>query len=374
MATTQDLFNSGLSLHRHLLQNHFRQGLLRGPDVGARWNLHLWRFLRSAADFIAWKDDYVFMQTQGYWLLANWILYDATKEARYRALALETTAATLREQFPEGYWVYPLPERKHLVATVEIIWGGIALLASYSREPRPEFLAGAVRVYDFLVGRIGFQNHARGRAINYFDRPRGKVPNNSVLAAWYFLRLWKATADSRFLEHLDGLLDFLAAVQAPSGEIPYIVDGSFEKGRPHYLCFQYNAFQFLQLAWSTKIQPLGSAQNMLVQLVRFLTTGVARSGACRTDCFHARPEVDYFTAVLAAALYEAERLRLVESDGTSERCFARLLSRQRADGSFAYSTGDYGLLRDTRSYPRQQVMTLFHLLLGGGLGDGFPAG
>ena len=51
-----------------------------------------------------------------------------------------------------------------------------------------------------------------------------------------------------------------------------------------------------------------------------------------------------------------------EARELSERCYARVLQRQRPDGSFAYTTGDYGFLRDGRSYPRPQVMTLFHLL------------
>ena len=72
--------------------------------------------------------------------------------------------------------------------------------------------------------------------------------------------------------------------------------------------------------------------------------------------------MDYYTAVLGAALDEAARLGLLAASELSDRCYARLLGRQRADGSFAYSTGDYGFLRDGRSYPRPMAMTLFHLL------------
>jgi hypothetical protein len=72
--------------------------------------------------------------------------------------------------------------------------------------------------------------------------------------------------------------------------------------------------------------------------------------------------VDYYTAVLGAALFEAGQKGFLNSQELSDRCYARLLERQRPDGSFAYSTGDYGFLRDSRSYPRPLVMTLFHLL------------
>jgi hypothetical protein len=362
MFSLAELFAAAERLHAHLLRRYYDGGLLRGPDAGVRFNLRAWRFLKSALDFIPWRDDYVFMQTQGYWVLANWMLYEASGEPRYHDVALESTAATLQLQQPAGFWKYPLPERKNLIATVEGDWGAVALLASYAREPRAEFLQGAVRWYEFLVKCIGFQERPAGKAINYFDRPRGNVPNNSVEAAWLFLRLWKATGDERFFEHLGGLLDFVAAVQLPSGELPYVVESPYERGREHYLCFQYNAFQFLKLAWCAGLKPGTKADDILPPLARFLAQGVTPRGASRADCSRVKPEVDYYTAVLAAALREADELGLVPSRDLSDRCYARVLEQQKSDGSFAYSTGDYGLLRDSRSYPRPLAMTLFHLL------------
>ncbi|HEV2175710.1 MAG TPA: hypothetical protein VGW33_00675 [Terriglobia bacterium] len=381
----EELFGAAARLHGHLLGRHYRSGLLRGPDAGVRFNLRAWRFVKSAFDFLPWGDDYAFMQTQGYWILANWMLFEAMGDRRYRELAIETTGAVLALQTAEGFWRYPLPERRHLVATVEGNWGAIGLLATYAREPRQEYIEGAVRWYKFLVNRIGFQEHERGEAINYFDRPRGKVPNNSVEAAWFFVRLWKATGENRYLEHVAPLVEFVASVQLASGELPYIVAGPYERARPHYLCFQYNAFQYLKLAWLAAVMPETRVAGILPPLARFLASGVRPVGrltaaetaaTAAADCAHlggGGPEVDYYTAALAAALHEAARtLRAhdTESGGWSGRLYARLLQRQRADGSFGYSTGDYGLLRDSRSYPRPQVMMLFHLLYGCGLGEG----
>jgi hypothetical protein len=381
MPTDQELIRAAERLHAHLLKRHYSQGLVHGPDAGVRFHLRLWRFFKAALAFVPWNDDYVFLQSQGYWILSNWMLHETTGEQKYRALALESTEATLRSQQPEGFWLYPLPERKHLIATVEGNWGAIGLLATYAREPRKELLQAAVRWYDYLVGRIGFQAHAPGKAINYFDKPRGKIPNNSTEAAWLFLRLWKATGDARFVEHVDAMLDFLANAQLPTGELPYIVEGPHEKGRIHYLCYQYNAFQFLKLAWAAALRSDPRTRRILSALAGFLAKGVTKAGASAADCFHAKPETDYFTAVLAAALREAQKLPIAdcrlpiladrqssivnpqsEARERSERCYARLPRRQRPDGSFAYTTGDYGFLRDGRSYPRPQVMTLFHLL------------
>jgi len=369
----EQLVNAAQRVHAYLLRRHYDRGVLHGPDSGVRFNLRAWRFLRSAFDFIPWRDDYVFTQTQSYWILANWQLYEATGESHYRKIALESTEATRALETPEGYWAYPLPERRHLIATLEGIWGASSLLATLPREPRPALLEGAVRAYDFIVNHIGFQEHPRGKAINYFDRPRGKVPNNSVIAAWFFLCMWKATGDARFLEHVPALWEFIEAVQLPSGEIPYIVESPLERARPHYLCFQYNAYQFLYLAWSRALKPHVGSASVVARLARFLQRGVKPTGACAYNCASVArggPEVDYYTAALGAALHEAANLGLVESHTLSERCYARVLERQRPDASFWYSTGDYGFLSDHRSYPRPQVMTLFHLLYPM-CGDGF---
>lgn len=376
MPTRDQLLEASLSLQQFLAKRHYKNGLLHGPDPGVRFNLRLWRFAKSALDHVPWGDDYVFTQTQGNWVLANWMLYEATGRSSFCDIALESTRATLGLQTAEGYWPYPLPERRHLIAALESIWGSTALLATYSRTSRPELLQAAIRAYEFIVNRIGFQSHTPGKAINYFDKPRGKVPNNSVIAVWFFLRLWQATQDERFLEHVLPLLHFIGAVQLPSGEIPYIVDGPLEKGRDHYLCFQYNAHQFLHLCRSERLRPGLGAMPTLTRLFHFLRRGVCPNGSCANDCASTErggPEVNYYTAALGAALHQAYRMGLDNTDESAQRCFERLLARQRPDGSFGFSTGDYGILKDERSYPRQQAMILFHLLGAADLGDGFAA-
>lgn len=373
MVKREQLLNAAERLHAHLVKKHYARGLLAGPDSGVRFNLRAWRFLKSALAFVQWKDDFLFMQTQGYWVPANWMLFEATGVLRYKEIALESTEATLELQQPEGFWAYPLPERKNLVATVEGDWGAIALLASFAREPRHALLEGATRWYEYLVSRIGFQNHGTGKAINYYQQPRGKVTNNSVEAAWLFSRLWKATGDEKYLAHLDALLNFIGEVQLDTGELAYIVESPLERERAHYLCFQYNAFQFLKLAWLDALRPGTRARLILPKLARFLAQGVLPSGASAADCSKVSgggAEVDYYTAVLAAALHEAANFGLANGGQLAERCYTRCLAHQRADGSFGFSTGDYGFLRDTRSYPRPQAMSLFHLLYPI-CGDGF---
>ncbi|MGH9398033.1 MAG: hypothetical protein ACRD18_14435 [Terriglobia bacterium] len=377
MATSQQLLISARRLQSYLEHRHLSQGLLHGPDPGVRLNLRAWRFLKSASDFLPWHDDYVFTQTQGYWALSNWMLHDATGDEHYRMNALQCAEATLQMETSQGTWKYPLPERKHLIATLESMMGACTLLSAHAREARPEFLDGAVRASDFITDHIGFQIHDGAEAINYFDRPRGKVPNNSVIAVWFFLHMQKATGDRRFLAHVPSLVRFVESVQLPTGEIPYIVEGPNEKARPHYLCFQYNAFQFLYMAWAERLAPGTWNRSTLANLARFIRGGVQASGACANDCGEVGvggPEVDYYTAALGAALYEAWRRGLWPDNEPSQRCYTRLLARQKPEGGFAFSTGDYWILNDNLSYPRQQAMTLFHLLYACDLGDGFLKG
>lgn len=372
MQVNKPLFAAAERLQHHLERAHLRQGLLRGPDAGVRFNLRAWRFIKSAFPVLARHDEYIFTQTQLYWALSNWLLFDATRIGRYRDIAVDCAEGVLRLESDRGTWPYPLPERRHLIATLECMAGAATLLAA--REPRATCLDGAVRAADFILNHIGFQPHDDGEAIDYFDRPRGKIPNNSVIAVWYFLRMQKATGDSRFVAHVPGLVRFVESVQLPTGEIPYIVEGPNERARPHYLCYQYNAFQFLYMAWAERLQPGTWKKESLARLARFIRGGVQANGACANDCSSAGaggPETDYYTAALGAALHEAWRQGLLPDNEPASRCFARVLARQKPDGRFGFSTGDYGVLRDSQSYPRQQAMTLFHLLYACDLGDGF---
>src|SRR5690242_10747104 len=70
-----EVFGAAERLHSYLRSHHYQSGVLRGPDAGVRLNLRLWRFLKSGLDRIEWRDDYVFIQTQGYWILSNLRLF-----------------------------------------------------------------------------------------------------------------------------------------------------------------------------------------------------------------------------------------------------------------------------------------------------------
>jgi hypothetical protein len=174
---------------------------------------------------------------------------------------------------------------------------------------------------------------------------------------WLAAELSQATGDKRYLDRTDEMLRFIEQCQLASGELPYALPT-----RTHFMCYQYNSFQFLDLAHYYQIAGGERARRVLGKLAAFLSLGVTKRGRSRSSCSTETPEVHYWTAVLAAALRKAHELELGDYCAASERAYRYLLGRQRADGGYDFSEREYGLLRDRRSYPRYLVMILYLLL------------
>src|SRR5690348_3688768 len=102
-----------------LVERHWRDGALIGPDPGIRINWRVGRFVKSYLNAIPWSDDLLYMQGQGYWVLDNWQMFDQFGDERYREIAIAGTERAMARQRPEGYWDYPNPEWHGRVATVE---------------------------------------------------------------------------------------------------------------------------------------------------------------------------------------------------------------------------------------------------------------
>ena len=117
----------------------------------------------------------------------------------------------------------------------------------YERDGDESFLRAALRWHDYLEREIGYQEHPAGLCVNYFQKPRGMVPNNTCEWIWVLGRFASATGDSRFLEKVPAMLGFLEAVMEPTGELPYELPSVHENRlQQHYLCYQYNAFQCMK--------------------------------------------------------------------------------------------------------------------------------
>ena len=361
-AAAPRLLAAALRLHSRLEADHLHGGRLAGDDQGVRWNIRVWRFWKSYLPWLAPHRRHFFLQGQGYWALANWTLFDLTGEERFRERAREATGAIDETQREDGAWAYPLRERRHLFATVEGDFGAVALLEGHRRGLGDHLLRSARAWHDFVEQRIGYQEHPGGLAVNYFDRPRGMVPNNTAEWIWVLGRFASVTGDRRFLSRVGRLLGFLEAVQLPSGELPYEVGNRYEaRARVHYLCYQYNAFQCMKLAWFAETHGDERARAIALRLASFLARGVTAQGSVRASC-HARwPEVVYYADAVGTALHTVTRFGWVNHAELADRTFAWVLSRQRPDGSLPFSRGDYVLLADRNRYPRYLATSLFHL-------------
>ncbi len=204
-------------------------------------------------------------------------------------------------------------------------------------------------------------------AINYFAHRSGDgggVPNNSTLLLWFLARLYQVTNEPRFLEPCRKMAAWLAHVQLPSGELPYALGKSADKDKTHFLCFQYNAFEFMDLVHYHRITGDQNVWPVIEKLAEYLSSGLTDDGKARFDCLHQTPDVPYYAMAIARALSQATSLGLGNFRRSADRAMGHVLSIQRDDGGLKYhSRQNYGCLSDGRSYPRYLSMILHHLLL-----------
>jgi len=365
LVTTDELLDAVQRLYNYMIKQHWNGQAVVGPDPGIRFNARFGRFIKNYLKFFPWPDNYVYLQAQGYWIINNWLMAKLFDNDAYSDVARNCSRYVLSIQQTEGYWEYPNPEWKKRIATVEGCFGALGLLESYNQTRCEHFLIGAKQWYHYMVNKVGFQNVGDGMlAINYFSNLEGtKVPNNSTLALQFLAKLAYATGDDQFLATSDGMVAWLNHVQLDTGELPYAVGQPGEVDRPHFLCYQYNAFELLDLLDYYHLTDDKAIWSVIERLVSFLSNGLTETGTARYDCSHTTPEVTYYTTVVAQALSQATNLGIENYSSLVNTAYRRVLSLQKADGSFNFhSRANFIFLSDQRSYPRYLSMILNHLL------------
>ncbi|MCA9734463.1 MAG: hypothetical protein H6696_20235 [Deferribacteres bacterium] len=370
MASKEQLADASQRLYQHILKTHWNGGAVFGPDPGIRFNARIGRFIKGYLSFIPWSDTLIYAQAQKYWIASNWLMHELNfkdKES-YSTIAIAGSDYLADVQRPEGYWEYPNPEWRGRIATVEGNYATIGMLESYLQTQKPQLLEGAKKWYEYAVKHIGFQRDGNFLAINYFgNHGTAMVPNNSASIVRVFAMLSHAANDKSYLEICVPMVNWLNHVQLETGELPYAVrapEDTSNADRIHFLCHQYNAFEFLNLA---DYYDLTNDQNIfpvLKNLANYLATGITETGACRYTCHREFPEVAYYTTALAASLRRASQMGFGDFNVLADQGYARLLSQQKKDGNMQfYSRKNYGILSDKRSYPRYLSMILYHLLV-----------
>jgi hypothetical protein len=355
--------DQALRLRSYLAARHWDGSALTGPDAGVRFNYRIGRYVKSYLSFLPWHDAHYYVQAQAYWVLANWRLFDATGDSSFASDATAASREMLGRQRPDGAWNYPNPEWAGRIATAEGTWASLGLLETYRRTRDATFLDGARRWSRYVDSSVGFETVAGGVAVNYFaHRPGDAVPNNSAFLARFLAELWCIDRDDAHRCRVDQLVTFLAGVQRPSGELPYAVALDGGPGTAHFQCFQYNAFQCIDLVACFEATGDPAARALATAQLKFLRQGADATGRPYYDCRKRRRTVTYHAAALAAAFSAAGRIGICGYDELATRAYGWLLERQRDDGGFPTSVHDYGVLTDRRSYPRNHTMILLHLL------------
>ena len=345
-------------LHAYTTTKHWDGKAIVGPDPIGRIHWRITRFIRSYFPWLPGDDRYVYLQGQGYWIKSNLALGHLSADPLCLGIARQSADYVLDIQRPDGAWNYPeLRERKHLICSIEGLWAGLGLIAAYQQWKDAAYLEAAQKWYSFQINQIGFADYQDGLGPNFYDRPGIIVPNVATLFLWFVAALSQSTGDDQYLEYVDAVVRLVQYAQMDNGELEY----HFQI-RPHFMCYQYNSFQFLDLSHYFQITGDQRVRPILSRMAQFLSTGVTERGSSRYNCFKEVPEVNYWTAVLAAALRRAHELGLGDYQELSKRAYRYLLTRQRPDGGFDFSKRNYGFLRDRRSYPRYLAMILYHLL------------
>ena len=167
-----------------------------------------------------------------------------------------------------------------------------------------------------------------------------------------------------YMQQCSGLLTFIQRVQKRTGEFPYAVGGvNYETyHRPHFQCYQYNAFECLNLIRYYELTGDKAVLPLITKLLGFLREGLGENGHAFYECGNRHRAVTYHAAALGAAFAKASQLGLDGYDSLAKHVYTYLLNMQRSNGGFLYSRRDYHLLTDRRSYPRSLAMILYHLL------------
>jgi hypothetical protein len=345
-------------LHQYIYDQHWEGGAIVGPDPIGRIYWRVTRFLRSYLPWLPGDERYVYLQGQAYWIRGNLALFKLTHDPRFLKIAEQCADYVVRCQPADGAWRHPpIRERRGFISTVEGVWACLGLTAAYKALGKPSYLNSVFKWLAVQFDEIGFEEADGGLAANYYAHTRSKVPNVTTMLIWLTAELYRITGDREHLEYTGRMLSFIEGSQLKSGELPYAVGY-----RTHFMCFQYNSFQFLDLAHYYRLTCDECVWPILSSMARYLSTGVTGRGTCRCDCRREVPDVNYWTGAIASALLTAHEMGLGDYLAISERAYGALLAQQRPDGGFDFSRRDYGLMHDRRSYPRYLAMILCHLL------------
>jgi len=326
-----------------------------GPDIGIKINKRIGRFIKSYLRFLNWKDNYFFLQAQAYWIINNIHLYKIKQEIIYKNVAIKAADYIIDNQKSDGSWEYPLKERKNLVATIEGCWASIALIKVYNITKNTKYLESSKKWHAYLEKNIGYEKYGESLCVNYFQKPRGLIPNNTTLLIWLNAELYNSTHNKKYIKNNPAMIRFLEKVQLPSGELPYCIGNTYEKTKIHYLCYQYNSFELIDLRNYYELTKDKTILKIINKLEKYILNGITKNYRSKNSCNKKNPSVNYYDAILGLALIN-------NRSNISKRIYEGILNRQKTNGGFSFSEKNYFILHDKREYPRALNYILYSLI------------
>ncbi len=240
----------------------------------------------------------------------------------------------------------------------------MAILETFHRTQYEEFLDGAQSWFAYLRENTPILEVDGTLAVNYFvGKLSARVTNKCVTLLRFLVELRRVCGTQEYVELEAGLMAFVDSVQMKSGELPYAVHQTSDlETRPHFQCYQYNAFEYLNLVRYHELTGEARSRRIAERIAEFLPQGLDRDGSAFFDCSHGPRRVVYHGVAVATALsVSAARGREPHAD-LARTSMEWALGRQRSDGAFTYLLRDSGFLADRRCYPRNHSMILMHLL------------
>ncbi|MDC0527071.1 hypothetical protein OAO35_03900, partial [Euryarchaeota archaeon] len=302
---------------------------------------------------------------QGYWIINNWKFFELTSRIEYARKSLETSKKLASKQSVEGCWKITHGNKKWrgVVSTVDNTFAALGLLETYKVTKSEEFLKSAEAWANYLIQNVGFHKYDYGYSIKYFSgKPSPAVPNNNTLVLWFLAELSNVTRNIEYIRFNERIIDFLEKVQKETGELPYSVESSEVVGKEHYICFQYNAFELIDLLNFYRISPVKKLDRIIIRLSKFLLQAFDEKGASKFDCSHSFPNIFYYTSKVISALLLSKKFGFIDNVPFINNSLNLLLSNQNIDGSFPYSTNEYMFFKDKRFYPKESNFILSALL------------
>lgn len=354
----ENYLNAAYKLHTYIVNKHWNGQAIVGPDPIGKINWRVTRFIKSYTPWLPWNDQLAYLQAQSYWIVNNCYLTDLSQDTSYLNAVERCADYIVQKQLPNGVWEHPpIRERRGFISTVESVWACLGLVAAYRKLSKSVYLHAVLQGYDGLLNVIKLRRFRDSLCVNYHSHTTALVPNVTTMFLQLIAEIYQLTGKQEYLNQAEEMVRFVRYSQMENGELQYIYDY-----RPHFQCYQYNSFEFLDLVRYYQLTNDEHVWPILARMSTYLATGLTERGSARYNCFKETPEVNYWIGALATALHQAHLLQLGDFLTLSERAFDYLLLQQRADNSFGYSKHNYIFLRDECSYPRYLAMILNTLL------------